>query len=71
MMCSLITSAPVLVIHFHEVPLRTWVESGIYYAALVAAIVSSRKALNIAALGLLIAAFAYAAVMSFIQPPQM
>ena len=68
MVCSLITSAPILVIRFHEVPLRTWVEAGIYYAALSAAIMSPRKALNIAALGLLIATFAFAAVMSFIQP---
>lgn len=71
MVCSLITSAPILALHFHEVPLRTWVESGVYYAALVTAIVSPRKALNIAALGLLIATFAYAAAMSFVQPPPM
>lgn len=71
MVCSLITTAPILVVRFHQVPLRAWVESGIYYAALVAAIVSPRKALNIVALGLLIATFAYAAMMSFIQPPPM
>lgn len=46
MICSLITSTPILVMRFHEVPLRTWVESVIYDGALVAAIVSPRKSLK-------------------------
>jgi hypothetical protein len=71
MACSLITTAPIFVIHFHQVPQRTWIEAAIYYGALVTAMVSARKWLNIGALCVLIATFGFAAVMSFIQPPPM
>jgi hypothetical protein len=69
LVCDLIEVVPILISMVSEVPVRVWVENGFYYAALTTCIVSKNKRVNTAALGVLIAVYAYSAAMSFIQPP--
>ena len=68
LICNLITTIPVIVIRGSEAPLRAWVEWVIYYAALLAVIVTRGKKASIAGLAVLIAGYVFAAVASFIQP---
>jgi hypothetical protein len=66
--CDLIQMGPVLIIRFHEIPGRVWVENVLQFSALVTCIVSRSKRANIAALAVLTAIYVYTAVMSFVQP---
>jgi hypothetical protein len=66
--CDLMQLAPVAIIRFAEVPTRFWYENALQFSALLTGIVSRSKRINIGALAVLIAIYAYTAVMSFIQP---
>lgn len=69
LVCDLIQIAPIAIIRFADVPARFWVENALQFGALLTGIFSRSKRINIALLALLIGIYAYAAVMSFIQPP--
>ena len=66
--CDLIQMAPVLIIRFHEIPGRVWVENALQFSALATCIVWRNKRVHIAALALLIGIYLYTAVMSFLVP---
>lgn len=71
LICDLIEVGPVLISMFSKVPTRVWVENGFYYGALTTCLLSKSKRTNIGALAVLIAVYAYSAVMTFIQPVPM
>jgi hypothetical protein len=68
LVCNLITVVPVLAARASEIPARAWVESVIYFAALLIAMATNSRKVGIAALAVLIAGYAFTAVASFIQP---
>ncbi|HWC56891.1 MAG TPA: hypothetical protein VG434_07990 [Sphingomicrobium sp.] len=69
LICDLIQIAPIVILRFHDLPTRFWFENALQFGALLTGIVSRSKRINIALLAMLIALFAFTAVMSFIQPP--
>ena len=68
MICDLIQIVPIATIRFADVPTRFWFENLAQFSALLTGIVSRSKRINIGALAVLIAIYAYTAVMSFVQP---
>lgn len=68
MLCDLTTSVPVIVARLSEIPGRLWIEWVVYFGALLTAIASSSKRLNIGALTVLISVYLYTVVMTFVQP---
>ena len=66
--CDLMQIAPIAIIRFHDVQTRFWFENAIQFGALATCIASRSKRTNIALLAVLIALYAFTAVMSFIQP---
>jgi hypothetical protein len=69
LICDLMQIGPIAIIRYAEVPARFWFENALQFGALLTGIFSRSKRVNIALLAVLIAIYAYAAVMSFIQPP--
>jgi hypothetical protein len=67
-LCDLIEVTPVLIIRFHEIPARVWIENVLQFSALATCIVSRSKRATIAALAILIGIYVYTAVMSFVSP---
>jgi hypothetical protein len=66
--CDFMEMAPVLLTRISEVPGRVWVENLLQFGSLITCIATRNRRANMIALAILIAVFAYSAVMSFIQP---
>jgi hypothetical protein len=66
--CDMIEVMPVMISRFAELPARFWLENILQYGAMLAAILTPNKRVNIVVLGIVIAVYLYSAAMSFIQP---
>ena len=68
LVCNLIETVPIIVMRWGDMPLRTWVETGIYYAAILTGLIARGKRTGIAALLVLILLYLFSAVISFTDP---
>ena len=68
LVCNLVGTGWTYVLLFEKLPVRVFIELGLYYALLGTGIATSRERVSVVALGGLVAIYLFTAVMSFVHP---